>query len=218
VGSVVQSHDLARNLTLVQSIFVVLSFVTCFVDKLKAAVVAGVAASISWCFCTAFTSLLGSCCGNDKASTVAAGPSSGRKRSVCLLFISICISLGFQYGLAPYFVKSSTLSTFTTYFQDSWIDGCQQYNNNPVLLERCATNNGNFRVSAATTLFFVLAGIAATCRQSANREAWPAKFVLYLFLVAATAAVPSDPIFSQIYLYIARGTSLFYLFIRKIQI
>ena len=162
--------------------------------------------SVTWCFCSAFTSLLGSCCGNDKASTIPAGPTSGRKRSVFLLFLSICISIGFQYGLAPFFVDSWTLATVTTFFEDTWLDGCEHYDDNVLLQKRCAGNNGNFRVSAATTLFFVIAGIAVTMRKTANREAWPAKFILYLFLVAATAFIPSDPIFSDVYLNIARGT------------
>jgi Serine incorporator (Serinc) len=124
------------------------------------------------------------------------------------LFLSICLSIVYQYWLAPFLVESWALSTVTTFFEDTWLDGCEQFKDDVVLQKRCAGNNGNFRVGAATTLFFLLAAVAVACRPTANREAWPAKIILYLFMVAATAVIPSDPIFSDVYLNIARGKKI----------
>jgi len=155
--------------------------------------------SVTWCFCQACTSLLCACCGNDKDSSVAPSATSGRKRSVVVLLFSIVLALAFQYGLGPYLLDMNLDNPV----RDSWMDDCEKYSND--MKRSCVGNNGNFRVSAATTLFFVLAGIAAVLKPTANREAWPAKYVLYLFLVAATIFVPSGPVFSDIYLNVARG-------------
>lgn len=167
--------------------------------------------SVSWCFCTAFTSLLGACCGNDKSSSDLPGPTSGRKRSVFLLFLSIGISLGFQYGLAPFFVDQTSSFELVTnsFFVDTWVDGCEQYQASNDLLTRCASNNGNFRVAASTTLFFLILAIAVVCKPTANREAWPAKIILYLFLVGITTVIPNDPWFSKIYLNVGRGKTIY---------
>lgn len=55
--------------------------------------------------------------------------------------------------------------------------------------------------------------MAASCKPSASREAWPAKYVLFLFLVAATVFIPNEPLFSPILLNIFRaGAVLFILF------
>lgn len=126
---------------------------------------------------------------------------SGRRRSVFVLILSIGIALGFQYGVAPYLVDM----TVSNFVRDSWVDGCDEYENNIDLQKSCAGNNGNFRASSATFLFFVCASIAAALKPTANREAWPAKYILYLFLVAATVFIPSEPLFSDIFLNIARS-------------
>lgn len=162
------------------------------------------ATGAAWCCCTAAGSLLSSCCGNDKPSTVAAGPTSGRKRSVGLLFASICLQIAFQFGLAPVFGGDNDFK----YDFDAWVDGCEKYEgvgDDDLLFESCVGNFANYRVAAATTLFFVLAAAAAALKPTANREAWPAKFVLWLFLVAAFVFVPNEPLFSDVYLNVARS-------------
>ena len=175
----------------------------------QASLLTCIATSATWCFCTAAGSLLSACCGNDKPSTVAAGPSSGRKRSVALLFCSIILQIVFQYGLAPTLAGDNSAD----FDFDAWISGCEQYlegnvNANKLLLESCVGNYANYRVAAATTLFFVLAALAAALKPTANREAWPAKFVLWLFLVVGFVFIDSDPTFSDVYLNVARGKSL----------
>lgn len=167
----------------------------------KGALLTCLATSLSWCFCQACTSLLCACCGNEKDSTVPPGATSGRKRSVLLLLLSIALAISFQFGIAPYLVDMKT----NNLIRDAWLDGCKKDDFSTELMKSCAGNNGAFRVSAATLLFFTLAGLAAAVRPTANREAWPAKFVLYLFLVLATVFIPNKPIFAVVFLNIARG-------------
>lgn len=104
---------------------------------------------------------------------------------------------------------------------ESWHDGCELKTidsdgneiYDEVLREKCSGNNGVYRVAGSTLLFFILAAMAASCKPSANREAWPAKYVLFLFLVAATVFIPNEPLFSPILLNIFRaGAVLFILF------
>jgi len=137
---------------------------------------------------------------------VAAGPTSGRKRSVALLFASICLQIAFQFGVAPVLGGKNDLN----YTLEAWTDGCTQFDDNNddddnLLFESCTGNYANYRVACATTLFFALAAVAAACKPTANREAWPAKFILWLFLVAGFCFVPNEPLFSDVYLNVARG-------------
>jgi len=170
----------------------------------QASLLTCIATSATWCFCTAAGSLLSACCGNDKPSTVAAGPSSGRKRSVALLFCSIILQIVFQYGLAPTLAGDNSAD----FDFDAWISGCEQHvGGDELILESCVGNYANYRVAAATTLFFVLAALAAALKPTANREAWPAKFVLWLFLVVGFVFIDSDPTFSKVYLNVARSKS-----------
>lgn len=174
-----------------------------------ASLVTCIVSSAAWCCCTATASLFTSCCGNDKASTVPPGETSGRKRSVLLLVLAIALAFAFQYGLAPFFQNSDT----SNYVVDAWTDGCEDFGGNDELQERCSGNAGVYRVAGSTTLFFALAAIAAACKPTANRDAWPAKYVLFLFLVGATVFIPNEPLFSDIYLQIGRiGAVIFILF------
>jgi hypothetical protein len=165
----------------------------------------------SWCFCTAAASLLGSCCGNDKPSTESPGASSGRKRSVLLLILSIAIAFAFQFGVAPYIIDLSISNIVT----DAWMNGCEEYETD-ALIERCAGQAGVFRSAASALLFFVLAAVAVACKRTANREAWPAKYVLFLFLVVATCFIPNDPLFLKVYLNVARIGGFFFMLFQQV--
>ena len=121
-----------------------------------------------------------------------------------MLLLSIGFALGFQYGLAPALVDMSV----GNFIRDAWLDGCEEYgafSDTEDLEKSCAGNNGNFRASAATTIFFLVAALAAAVKPTANREAWPAKYILYLFLVGVTVFVPNEPLFAAIFLNIARS-------------
>lgn len=141
------------------------------------------------------------------------GVNSGRKRSVLLLLISIGISLFYQYWVGPALKPEQvdSLNPVLAYMAESWLDGCDTYDE--TLRSKCSGNNGVYRVAGSAALFYTLAGIAAACKPSANREAWPAKFVLYLFLVAGTLFIPNEPLFSPILLNILRiGAVVFIVF------
>lgn len=177
----------------------------------------------TFCFCTACSSLFKSCCGNDKPSSVPPSITSGRKRSVALLLLAIAIAFAFQYGAAPRIADNPLI---TSVIYDNWISGCEEYRNsninndveedNNTLLDSCVGNAGVFRVGAVTTLFFFLAAIAVLLKPSANREAWPAKYVLYLFLCGATIFIPNDPLFTDIYLNIGRIGGILFVFLQQI--
>jgi len=128
-----------------------------------------------------------------------------------LLVFSIAIAFGFQYGVAPR-VTDIPISNYVT---EAWTDGCDQYETE-ALRDRCAGNNGVYRSASSATLFFLLAAIAVFCKRTANREAWPAKYILFFFLVGATCFIPNTPLFSPIYLNIARAGSVIYILIQQI--
>ena len=72
------------------------------------------------------------------------------------------------------------------------------------LLKKCAGNAGVFRPTFLTTIYFLGNAVAVHIVPSLNREAWPAKYVLYMFLVLGFCFVPNDPLFLDVYLNIAR--------------
>jgi hypothetical protein len=164
----------------------------------------------TWCFCQACSSLLTSCCGNDKPSTVPPSVTSGRKRSVFLLVLGVGFCLALQYGVAPAMVQKSPNS----FLRNAWIDGCEEYS--LTLQIACAGNSGVYRASLATTIFFVLAALAASCKTTANREAWPAKYILYFFLVVAMCFVPNKPVLTEVYLNVARIAAVLFIFLQQI--
>jgi len=129
------------------------------------------------------------------------------------LLLAIGLAFAFQYGVAPFLVDKSEYTGFVT---EKWLDGCTQYEDEVDLREACAGNNGVFRVTGATTLFFCLAAIAVACKPTANREAWPAKYILYLFLVGVTVVIPNEPLFSDIYLNIARIGGICFIFLQQV--
>ena len=101
------------------------------------------------------------------------------------------------------------------YLVDAWAGSyCEEIANGDAdLLEKCSGNSGAYRGSLAAFVFYVVFGIAAVCRPTSNREAWPAKYVLFLFLIVATIFLPNEPLILPIYMHVARaGSVLFILF------
>jgi serine incorporator 1/3 len=130
---------------------------------------------------------------------------------VLLLILSVAIAFAFQFGVAPYIVEI----TISNYVTDAWLDGCEGYET-AALIERCAGQAGVYRSAASAVLFFTLAAIAVMCKRTANRVAWPAKYVLFLFLVLATCFIPNDPLFSSIYLNVARIGGIFFIVFQQV--
>jgi len=165
---------------------------------------------ITFCFCSACASLLSSCCGSDKDSTTPPSATSGRMRSVFLLLLSIGIAFSFQYGVAPELQPNT--NNKIQYLEDAWSNGCKDYNDETLQLQ-CSGHSGVYRAASSAFLFFTLAAIAAWCKPTANRDAWPAKIFLFLVLNVATIFVPNEPIFSLIMVNVFRvGAAFFILF------
>jgi hypothetical protein len=122
--------------------------------------------------------------------------------------VGIGLSLVFQYGLSKLMLDDRIPDR--VFLKGYWLDDCEaRFGNDEAhetLVRSCVRIQANYRVGCATTLFFLLAAIASCCKRTANREAWPAKLTLYLFLVVATIFLPADPILTDIYLNVARGT------------
>ena len=176
-----------------------------------AAVITCIVTSLTFCLCSATTSLMGACCGNDKTSNIAPGSSSGRKRSVLLLCMAIVIAFAFQYGVAKYIVNIS----ISNYITDAWLSGCTDFDTDALIL-RCAGQAGVYRSGFSAFVFFILAAVAVACKRTANREAWPAKYILFLFFVLAMCFVPNEPLFTDIYINIARVGAVFFILFQQI--
>jgi hypothetical protein len=96
----------------------------------------------------------------------------------------------------------------------AWYDSCAKYDNDDVeslsLVEQCAGNAGVYRPTFLTTLYFLGNAVATRFVPTLNREAWPAKYSLFFFGLLVTMFIPSNPLFSGIYLWIARlGAAIF---------
>ena len=98
-----------------------------------------------------------------------------------------------------------------TYLVDAWTAGCNDLSGE--LVQVCSGNSGVYRASFSAFVFFVLFGISAWCRPTANREAWPSKYILFLILCIGTVFISNVPLFLPVYLNIARvGGFMFNIF------
>jgi hypothetical protein len=93
--------------------------------------------------------------------------------------MAIAIAFAFQYGVAPYIVGIP----ISNYVTNTWLSGCEDYESD-ALMENCAGQAGVYRSALAALIFFALAAVGVACKRTANREAWPAKYVLFMFLVS----------------------------------
>eukprot|EP00536_Pseudo-nitzschia_multiseries_P012849 jgi/Psemu1/290541/fgenesh1_pg.512_\ len=167
--------------------------------------------SLTFCLGSAAASLMGACCGNDKPSSISPGASSGRKRSVLLLCIAIAIAFAFEYWVAKFIVNIS----ISNYITSAWLSGCEDLETK-ALIERCAGHTGVYRATFSALIFFLLAAVAVVCKRTANREAWPAKYTLFLFLVAGMCFVPNEPLLTDIYLNVARVGAVFFILFQQV--
>lgn len=135
---------------------------------------------------------------------------SGRKRSVLLLALSVVVALIYQYALAPNYDRISW-----QYLSDAWTSGCGDELSFE-LMQVCSGNAGVYRAASAAFVFFVIFGIAAKCRPTSNREAWPAKYVLFLFLCVGTIFIPNDPVFIPIFIWVARVGSVIFVLLQQL--
>jgi len=149
---------------------------------------------------------------------------------VLLLGLVIAFSLWFQYSVGPGIVSQSGW-VWKTYraipgtgklVYHAWYDSCAQYDGNnedgdggeglhsEALLEQCAGNAGVLRPTFLATFYFLANAIATRIVPSLNREAWPAKYTIFFFGLLVSMFVPNNPLFSGIYLWLARlGAGIF---------
>jgi len=218
------SHP-SRSLFLITKNNLFYSWTVVSVSK-GAAISSTLSMGLTYCFCNVAGSLCNACFGNTSATT------TGRKRSVLLLTMAIAIALWFQYSVGPAIVQQSETSWIWKSYRlipglgkrvyHAWYDSCSIYVDEDTvamddaskvhLLNQCAGIAGVFRPTAVATLFFAIFAAATKVAPQLNREAWPAKFGMYLFLVAFTVLMYSNPLFTGLYLWLARlGATIFVL-------
>lgn len=179
---------------------------------------------VAWCCCTALASLLTSCCGNDKDSTVPPGASSGRKRSIFLLLLSIGFSFLYQYSVGPRAIRYNNDFGPIGWVGNAFWVGCNNYqsgngddaSDNWEVQEVCAGQTGVYRAAGSAFLFFILSAITAYCKPTFNREAWVAKYTLFIFLVVGTLFIPNAPVFLPIFVNIFRVGAVLYIIFNQL--
>jgi len=185
--------------------------------SIMASIASGIAAGLTCCFGQAAMSLCGACLGNDNSSDRPSA-TSGRKRSVFLLFLSLAVALVFQYAVAPALQSDSVsegLPSIGSYLVEAWTGGCLQYET-VELQTKCSGNNGVYRSAGASFVFFLIAAMAAACKPTANRIAWGAKYILFLFFVTGTVFIPNQPLFQPIFLQLSRVGGAIFIFFQQI--
>jgi hypothetical protein len=183
---------------------------------------------LTYCCCTAGSSLCQSCFGSTAEGT------TGRKRSVLLLALTILLALWFQYSVGPAIVSnnnsgdsdSDSAGWFLTIFRwipglgstvrSAWYDPCIAYKDDEPLLAQCAGNAGVYRPCAVATLFYLLSAVATKVQPRLNREAWPAKYALFGISVFATLFLSSAVTFDGVYLWFARAGATLFLLLQQV--
>ncbi len=80
----------------------------------------------------------------------------------------------------------------------------------------CAGQSGVYRAAGSAFFFFIIAAIGAYCKPTANREAWVAKYFLFLLLVAGTIFIPNEPLFTPIFVNIFRVGAILYMIFNQL--
>jgi len=182
-----------------------------------------VSLGLTYCACSSASSLCHACLGQTSAHT------SGRRRSVLLLALAVLLALVFQYLLAPGIVgDGSGWWNFARkapgagkHVLRSWTDGCEQYLDGGEAASlagpygQCIGNAGVYRPTFFSFLFFACAAAASYLRPSLNREAWPAKYCVYLLLVLGSVFV-SNRWFLGAFVPLARVGAMAFIVVQQI--
>jgi len=156
----------------------------------------------TYCVCSAGASLCQSCFGTTAPGT------TGRKRGVLLLSIAIILALWFQYNVGPAIVTKSgwvwKIPGISKWVYNAWYDSCQQYQDDPALLQQCAGNAGVMRPTFLAAFYFFANAVATKIVPALNKEAWPAKYALYFFGLFVSMFIGSHPFFTGFFMWIAR--------------
>lgn len=176
------------------------------------AVISYIISSLSLCmgYCAyqSASSLCEACFGNSSPY------STGRKRSILLLAITVALALLFQYSWAPSVQSGNYITRIPiigSRLQEAWKGQCYDaFDGDFNLVMKCMGNAGVYRATFTSFFFFVCMAVIANAKPSFNRSAWPAKYTIFILTTLLTFFVPNLPLFSGIFLWIARlGASLF---------
>ena len=119
------------------------------------AISSAVSLSATYCACSSASLICNACLGQSNPQT------TGRRRSVVLLVLSVILVLLFQYSLAPTILQKGgekwSIIGSTTRLFTSWTNGCD----NQAQLDQCAANAGVYRPTFVAFLFFVVATVAS---------------------------------------------------------
>jgi hypothetical protein len=132
--------------------------------------------------------------------------------------LAVLLALWFQYQVGPSIVSQKgwvwkgyrAIPGMGKMTYHAWHDSCAQYKDHHEWMAQCAGIAGVMRPTFLATLFFTVSAVATKFVPTLNREAWPAKYGLFFFGVAFLMFVPNFPLFTGIYLWIARlGAAVF---------
>mmetsp|Transcript_42636 Transcript_42636/g.89470 ORF Transcript_42636/g.89470 Transcript_42636/m.89470 type:complete len:489 (+) Transcript_42636:153-1619(+) len=192
-----------------------------------AAISSTLSLGLTYCACSSASSICNACLGQTSPHT------SGRRRSVLLLALSVLLALSFQYSLAPAIVgdesgtwwKIARKGPVGKHVFKGWTDGCDGYLDESEAqgaealagpYGQCAGNAGVYRPTFFSFLFFVFAAVASYLRPTLNREVWPAKYCIYLLLVLGSVFMSNHPWFLGIYLHLSRVGAMAFIVVQQI--
>jgi hypothetical protein len=142
------------------------------------------------------------------------------------------MALFYQYTIGPAIISNSNTwwvvgrkTGLGKYVYNSWTAGCQQYitatnnDNNGSLasaVKQCVGNAGVYRPTSLAFLFFTIAAVASNIRPQLNRESWPAKYTIYILVVALSVLLSNTPWFTTLFVHVSRTLSLTFIIIQQI--
>lgn len=184
---------------------------------------------LTYCCCNSLGSLCTTCLGSSPDDKT-----TGRKRSVFLLLITIAVALYFQYGLSAQ-ILSDDISWWNYYRKIPGLgkrlfycltDSCDQYKNDSDddsesndpsdLYMQCVSNAGVYRPTFLSTIFFLVNAAATKNNPSLNKQAWPAKYGIYFCALLITLFIPNQPFFSGFYLILMRCFAMVFILIQQV--
>lgn len=182
---------------------------------------AGISSTISlgltYCFCTAGSSLCNACFGSTAAGT------TGRKRSALLLTMTVAFALFFQYYVAPSVIAHkgwwnvySSIPGVGKRMYSAWVDNCDAFKDEPDLYGRCVGNSGVYRPTSIAAVFFAVSAVATRFRPSLNREVWPAKYCIFVVALLGAMFIPNHPLFDGVFLVSARIGAMAFIIIQQV--
>lgn len=185
---------------------------------LQGAIISSIASSLTlclgYCACQSANSLCNVCFGNADPTT------TGRKRSILLLALTVAIALILQYSWAPSMQGGNDITKIPylgTRIKNSWNDVClDHFGDDPDVLTKCRGNAGVYRATFTSTFFFITMACATKFNSAINRSAWPAKYALFFLCIFITFFVPNSPLFFGPFLWLSRLGACLFLIVQQI--